>query len=221
LQVIQEISRNKAALSAAKEGITDFEPEPFVQLDESMVILHVDITFEDYNTSVLNNRNQGGYMTDNMMQQPMMMQNNYQGMMMNQANHPNDTSYFYLRDNPQCSSSPNNTNSGPSRFVHPNQPYMPNSMQQQRYQAPFLNQNAYTNLMAIQSCSLAISSVHKIKELQKKYTDLRNIVLIIKKVLAKHNLHKPYSGGLNSYSIVLMTSTFLEKFGINHCSALS
>ena len=57
LQVIQEISRNKAALSAAKEGITDSEPEPFVQLDESMVILHVDITFEDYNTSVLNNRN--------------------------------------------------------------------------------------------------------------------------------------------------------------------
>ena len=36
-----------------------------------------------------------------------------------------------------------------------------------------------------------------------------------------HNLHKPYSGGLNSYSIVLMTSTFLEKFGINHITALS
>ena len=63
--------------------------------------------------------------------------------------------------------------------------------------------------------------MHKIKELQKNYTDLRNIVLIIKKLLAKHDLHKPYSGGLNSYSIVLMTSTFLEKFGINHVSALS
>jgi DNA polymerase sigma len=43
----------------------------------------------------------------------------------------------------------------------------------------------------------------------------------VKKLLAKHNLHKPYSGGLNSYSIVLMTSTFLEKFGIKHKSALS
>lgn len=63
--------------------------------------------------------------------------------------------------------------------------------------------------------------MHKIKELQKKYTDLRNIVLIIKKMLAQHELHKPYSGGLNSYSIVLMTSTFLEKFGINQTSALS
>ena len=77
------------------------------------------------------------------------------------------------------------------------------------------NNNSHINT------SLAISSVHKIKELQKKYIDLRNIVLIIKKVLAKHDLHKPYSGGLGSYSIVLMTSTFLEKFGINHCSALS
>jgi len=73
----------------------------------------------------------------------------------------------------------------------------------------------------VPSASLAITSVHKIKELQLKYTDLRNIVLIVKKLLAKHNLHKPYTGGLNSYSIVLMTSTFLQKFGINHKSALS
>ena len=50
---------------------------------------------------------------------------------------------------------------------------------------------------------------------------MRNIVLIIKKLLAKHDLNKPYSGGLNSYSIVLMVSTFLEKFGINEYSALS
>ena len=97
--------------------------------------------------------------------------------------------------------------------------YSPNAMmqQQQRFQPAYMQQQQ----MVQSSCSLAISSVHKIKELQKKYTDLRNIVLIIKKLLAKHDLHKPYSGGLNSYSIVLMTSTFLEKFGINHCSALS
>lgn len=71
------------------------------------------------------------------------------------------------------------------------------------------------------SMSLAIDSVHKIKELQEKYSDLRSIVFIVKKLLARHSLNKPYSGGLNSYSIVLMTSTFLEKFGINHVSALS
>jgi hypothetical protein len=59
------------------------------------------------------------------------------------------------------------------------------------------------------SMSLAISSVHKIKELQMKYSDLRSIVLIVKKLLARYGLNKPYSGGLNSYSIVLMTSSFL------------
>ena len=69
--------------------------------------------------------------------------------------------------------------------------------------------------------SLAISNVHKIKELQRKCTDLRSIVLIVKKLLARYNLNKPYSGGLNSYSIVLMTSSFLQKFGINNVSALS
>lgn len=53
------------------------------------------------------------------------------------------------------------------------------------------------------------------------YIDLRSIVLIVKKLLAKFDLNKPYSGGLNSYSIVLMTSTFLQKFGINNVSALS
>lgn len=71
------------------------------------------------------------------------------------------------------------------------------------------------------SMSLAIASVHKIKELQMTYIDLRSIVLIVKKLLAKFDLNKPYSGGLNSYSIVLMTSTFLRKFGINNVSALS
>ena len=57
LQVIQEINRNKSILQAQKDGILDFKPEPLVQLDESMMILHIDITFDDYNTSVLNTRN--------------------------------------------------------------------------------------------------------------------------------------------------------------------
>lgn len=81
--------------------------------------------------------------------------------------------------------------------------------------------NAISGYSATSVTAMALSSVHKIKELQHKYTDLRSIVLIVKKLLAKHNLNKPYSGGLNSYSIVLMTATFLNKFGINHKSALS
>ena len=57
LQVVQEITRNRAALQAKQENDVNFEPEPFVQLDESMAILHIDITFDDYNTSILNTRN--------------------------------------------------------------------------------------------------------------------------------------------------------------------
>ena len=30
-----------------------FVPEPFVLLDKSMVILHIDITFDDYNAAFL------------------------------------------------------------------------------------------------------------------------------------------------------------------------
>ena len=63
LQVIQEINRNKSILLAQKEGIEDFKPDPLVQLDDSMLILHIDITFDDYNTSVLNTRNAPGYVS--------------------------------------------------------------------------------------------------------------------------------------------------------------
>ena len=56
LQVVQEITRNKAALQAQKDKDQNFVPEPFILLDSSMVILHVDITFDDYNSSVLHNR---------------------------------------------------------------------------------------------------------------------------------------------------------------------
>ena len=85
----------------------------------------------------------------------------------------------------------------------------------------FLSQYGDNPQASGSTTSLAISNVHKIKELQIRYQDLRSIVLIVKKLLAKYNLNKPYSGGLNSYSIVLMTSSFLQKFGINNVSALS
>lgn len=54
-----------------------------------------------------------------------------------------------------------------------------------------------------------------------KYKDLRSIVLVVKKLLARYDLNKPYSGGLNSYSIVLMTSTFLEEYGCIQDNSLS
>jgi len=47
------------------------------------------------------------------------------------------------------------------------------------------------------------------------YKDLRNIVLIVKKLMQKHDMNRSYHGGLNSYSIVLMVSTFIENEGMN------
>lgn len=41
------------------------------------------------------------------------------------------------------------------------------------------------------------------------FQDLRPIVIVLKKLLQNNNLNSPYHGGLSSYSLVLMTSTFL------------
>jgi DNA polymerase sigma len=37
-------------------------------------------------------------------------------------------------------------------------------------------------------------------------------VLVLKKLLQTHGLNHPYHGGLNSYSLVLITSAFLKRF---------
>ncbi len=42
-----------------------------------------------------------------------------------------------------------------------------------------------------------------------KFSDLKPIVMILKKLLQKSKLNSPYHGGVSSYSLVLMTSTFL------------
>ena len=93
---MQEITRNKAALQAQKEDDQSFVPEPFILLDPTMVILHVDITFDDYNSSILNTRNLN--YAANMGSSP-----NNQAYRNSAAagslNQPEQT-YFYLSDNP-------------------------------------------------------------------------------------------------------------------------
>lgn len=39
-------------------------------------------------------------------------------------------------------------------------------------------------------------------------------MLLLKKILHIHGLNQPYSGGLNSYSLVVMATTFLKQFGV-------
>jgi DNA polymerase sigma len=46
-------------------------------------------------------------------------------------------------------------------------------------------------------------------------TDLKPIVMVLKKLLQNNNLNSPYLGGLCSYSLVLMTSTFLKQQNAN------
>ena len=43
------------------------------------------------------------------------------------------------------------------------------------------------------------------------YPNLRCLVLAIKSLLAKHDLNKTYTGGLNSYSVVLWVVAFLQS----------
>jgi DNA polymerase sigma len=47
---------------------------------------------------------------------------------------------------------------------------------------------------------------------------LKPIVLVLKKLLLAQNLNQPYLGGLNSYSLVIMTYAFLQMFGTTSTS---
>lgn len=52
--------------------------------------------------------------------------------------------------------------------------------------------------------------IQKIKEMSKMRSDLKPLVLVLKKLLQNYNLNYSYTGGLNSYSLVLMTFAFLQ-----------
>ena len=43
-----------------------------------------------------------------------------------------------------------------------------------------------------------------------KFKDLRTIVIVLKKLLEYKDLNEPYRGGLSSYSLVLMITSFLN-----------
>ena len=60
--------------------------------------------------------------------------------------------------------------------------------------------------------NLGIKCINYIKELCMKIPGLQTIVLILKKLLQVNDLNQTFTGGLNSYSIVLMTAAYLQKF---------
>jgi len=58
-----------------------------------------------------------------------------------------------------------------------------------------------------------IQCISTIQELCMNQPTLKPIVLVLKKILLEQNLNQPYLGGLNSYSLVIMTYAFLRWFG--------
>ena len=60
----------------------------------------------------------------------------------------------------------------------------------------------------------AIKCIDLIQEQIVRHPTLRPVVLLLKMILLKHGLNQPYSGGLNSYSLVLMATAFLQHLGI-------
>ena len=48
------------------------------------------------------------------------------------------------------------------------------------------------------------------------FKDLKAIVIFLKKLLDQRGLNEPYKGGLSSYSLVLMVTTFLNTCNYNN-----
>ncbi|CDW72233.1 UNKNOWN [Stylonychia lemnae] len=64
-----------------------------------------------------------------------------------------------------------------------------------------------------QRVNLGIQCIQYIQDLCYQQPFLKPIVLFMKKLLQNSNLNQPFYGGINSYSLVLMVSAFLNKFG--------
>jgi len=51
-----------------------------------------------------------------------------------------------------------------------------------------------------------------IQEFLQNYSELRPLVLVLKQFLRQNGLHNPYTGGLGSYCLVLMVTSFLQVY---------
>ncbi|CDW85158.1 UNKNOWN [Stylonychia lemnae] len=81
----------------------------------------------------------------------------------------------------------------------------------QHFYGQFVENNSRINL--------GVRCINFIKESCKNQSGLQTIVLVLKKLLQINNLNQTFTGGLNSYSIVLMTSAYLQQFeGVSQMS---
>jgi len=66
-----------------------------------------------------------------------------------------------------------------------------------------------------------IDTIYHIQSLVKARSDMRPIVMIIKKIFDETFLSMPYYGGISSYSLVLMVSAYLKRFDAEKAESLS
>lgn len=88
-----------------------------------------------------------------------------------------------------------------------------NNQQLYEYEVPSPSGSPF--MSGVSKINLGIQCISYIKSLCMKFQDLKPIVMILKKLLQKSHLNSPYHGGLSSYSLVLMTSTFLSTCSSN------
>lgn len=55
-----------------------------------------------------------------------------------------------------------------------------------------------------------VKSAELIKEYKAKYSVLSKLVLVLKQFLLQRDLNEVFTGGISSYSLILMTISFLQ-----------
>jgi DNA polymerase sigma len=63
---------------------------------------------------------------------------------------------------------------------------------------------------------LGIKNIHLVKSYIKEYVHLKELTLIIKKLLSIKGLNSPYQGGLSSYAIVIMIVAYMNFFSLQN-----
>ena len=55
-----------------------------------------------------------------------------------------------------------------------------------------------------------VKSAKLIKEYKRKFPALPKLVLVLKQFLLQHDLNEVFTGGISSYSLILLTISFLQ-----------
>jgi len=64
-------------------------------------------------------------------------------------------------------------------------------------------------MYTVSQSNLGLKTINYIKDMCLRLPDLKPLILFLKTLLADNELNSPYQGGLSSYSLVLMASSFL------------